>query len=163
MKNKKKLKTSNKYKSYYVIENLCPYNKKIFNTLYKCKKQDELHSVWSYNGQVYAKIGKDDEPTHIRHLDEVDDLFYDDSAIHDSKYDDDGGNFSASELVGEEADETGSIGTNDSSIKGQGRDFSTPIAPITKKSSNKRLSDIAEEELSIVEMRTPIAPITIRV
>ena len=73
LKNKNKLNSS-KYKSYYIIENLCPFNKKIFNRLYKLKKEGEIHSVWSYNGSVYAKVEENEEPTQIRHLLDIDDL-----------------------------------------------------------------------------------------
>ena len=79
LKNKNKLNSS-KYKSYYIIENLCPFNKKIFNRLYKLKKEGEIHSVWSYNGSVYAKVEENEEPTQIRHLLDIDDL------VKDSRY-----------------------------------------------------------------------------
>ena len=159
LKNKKKLNTSNKYKNYYIIENLCPYNKKIFNTLYKHKKQEEIHSVWSFNGQVYAKVGKDDEPTLVSHLDEIDDLFYEESALNESEYGDDGGAESNNEPLDESVDANKSTHSANGN-NGQGRNFSTPF---TKTSSRRRLSNIAEEELSVAEMRTPIAPLVIKI
>ena len=50
IKNGKKLKFSNnqKYKRYYISENLCTENRQIFNKLYKLKKLGEIYSVWSY-------------------------------------------------------------------------------------------------------------------
>ena len=89
LKNKSKLNSS-KYKSYYIIENLCPFNKKIFNRLYRLKKEGEIHSVWSYNGSVYAKVEGNDEPTQIRHLLDIDDL------VQGSRYEVNNGDYSES-------------------------------------------------------------------
>ena len=151
LKNKKSLKNG-QYKKYYVIENLCPYNKKIFNTLYKCKKQDEIHSVWTYNGQVFAKIDEHDQPTRISHMDDIDDLFA------DSEYEDE-----VEDEIGDKSRVTASGGGQESGGFG-GRDGgfgggfgSTPM--MSAKKMSRRLSDIVEES----GIRTPIAPLVIKV
>ena len=153
LKNKKKLNNS-KHKKYYIIENLCPYNKKIFNRLYKLKKENELHSVWSYNGLVYAKIDEHDEPTNIRHLLDIDELF------EGSQYEEDGGE-------GEEggAEPNNTTSELDSSKKSQPEESSASnntgsyvITPTIKTRSQRRLSDIAEES----NIRSPIVPLQLR-
>ena len=89
LKNKKKLNTNKQYKQYFITENLCPYNKKIFNTCYRHKKNKDLHSVWSFNGNVFVKVRESDERIHVEHLDDIDDLFLD-GDDDDSVYDNDG-------------------------------------------------------------------------
>ena len=66
LKNRKKIKKlSNKYNNLYIIDNLSPYNKKIFNKLYKMKQDDSIFKVWSYNGGVYAVFKEGGYPAHI--------------------------------------------------------------------------------------------------
>ena len=43
-----RLKSSLQYKTVFVTENLCPFNKRIFNALYKLKKSDIILSVWVF-------------------------------------------------------------------------------------------------------------------
>ena len=158
LKNKKKL-NSGKFKNYYIIENLCPYNKKIFNTLYKSKMNDEIHSVWSFNGQVYAKVGENDDPTHIKHMDEIDDLFED--SLYEVADENDVEHDSPSTEDNNQSKNDGGFG------KGGGNegDFgklgfgSTPRSSL-KSHSKRRLSDIAEESPIL---RTPIAPLIIKI
>ena len=83
LKKKKKLKDG-KFKRYYVIENLCPYNKRIFNKLYARKKNNEIHSLWSYNGNVFVKVHEGDDRVQVQHLDDIPDLFTDDESDADS-------------------------------------------------------------------------------
>ena len=77
LKSKKKL-NSGKYKHYFVSENLCPYNKKIFNACYRYKKNKELHSVWSYNGNLFVKVRDGDNRVQVEHLEDIQDLFSED-------------------------------------------------------------------------------------
>ena len=53
--NSKKLagSSNHEYKKLFIIENLCYSNKKIFNYLYRLKKENKIRSVWSYNGSVF--------------------------------------------------------------------------------------------------------------
>ena len=73
--NAKKLATSNiqEYRKLYVIENLCPTYKKIFNYLYKLKKEKKRSNVWSYNGSVFfKKINLDEEyGQKVEHFDDI--------------------------------------------------------------------------------------------
>ena len=72
-----KKSTNTEYKSLYVIENLCPTNKKIFNFLYKVKKLAKIKSVWTYNGSVFYKFldSDDDFAERADHLDDVSYLY----------------------------------------------------------------------------------------
>ena len=83
LKKKKKL-NDGKFKRYYVTENLCPYNKLIFNKLYARKKNNEIHSLWSFNGNVFVKVREGDERFHVKHLDDIPSLFADDGSDADS-------------------------------------------------------------------------------
>ena len=76
LKNRRLLNKSN-FKSYFISENLCPYNRKLFNRLYKLKKQDEIYNVWSYNGNIYMKITADDESHQIQHHSDIEYFLYD--------------------------------------------------------------------------------------
>ena len=73
----KKLRNSTnaEFKRIYVIENLCPMNKRIFGALYKLKKNNKIKSVWSYNGSVFYTELQDEEPYKVLHLDEIQYLF----------------------------------------------------------------------------------------
>ena len=74
----KKLKLVNEYKNkkIFTIENLCPINKRIFNALYKLKKNDIIHSVWSRNGRIfYQENEADDTYIEAENLDDIAFLF----------------------------------------------------------------------------------------
>ena len=76
----KKLKLLNEYKDerIFTIENLCPTNKNIFNALYKLKKQELIHSVWSRNGRIFYQENDDyNDFIEANSLDDVDYLFED--------------------------------------------------------------------------------------
>ena len=76
----KKLKSINEYKNkrIYTIENLCPTNKRIFNALYKLKKNGIVHSVWTRNGRVYYQENDvDDNFIEAESLDDIEFLFND--------------------------------------------------------------------------------------
>ena len=76
LRDSNKLKKSNnaEFKKLYIIENLCPTNKKIFNFLYKLKKLAKIKSVWSYNGTVFYKVN-DSEDEFAERADHMDDLY----------------------------------------------------------------------------------------
>ena len=86
----KKIKRTNtpEYKRFFIIENLCPTNKKIFNFLYKLKKMDKINNVWSYNGSVFYQMNEDDEfSERADHIDDLDYL-YDELSLCDSAFSD---------------------------------------------------------------------------
>ena len=151
LKNKKKL-INTPHKKYYIIENLCPYNKKIFNRLYKLKKDNELHSVWSYNGMVYAKIDENDEGTQIRHLLDIDELF------EGSHYEEDGGEVDDSGESNNTTSEPETTKKTQPAETDASNFGSFVVTPIIKTRSQKRLSDIAEES----GIRSPIVPLQLR-
>ena len=65
-----------KHKRIFSIENLCPVNKKIFNALYKLKKEKVIHSVWSRNGRIYYhECEAYNDFTEATSLDDVEYLF----------------------------------------------------------------------------------------
>ena len=54
-KNRSMLKRLNgEFKNIYIIENLCPAHRTLFNRLYRMLKNDEIYDVWTHNGHVYA-------------------------------------------------------------------------------------------------------------
>ena len=65
------------YKKIFITENLCPINKKIFNRLYKMKKEKSLFNVWSFQGHVYFKFSdsREERPIHIKHPEDIDYYF----------------------------------------------------------------------------------------
>ena len=52
--------------------NLCYSNKKIFNYLYRLKKENKI-SVWSYNGSVFYKMSDSEDEIAVRayHIDDT--------------------------------------------------------------------------------------------
>ena len=147
LKNKKKLKSTN-YK-YYITENLCPYNKQIFNRLYKHKKNNELHSLWSYNGNVFCKVNEEDERVHVQHLDDIDDLFNADES------DDDG-----EEVIVDESVSTEVAADHPDNAKMDHRRRSRRQSGIFPK---RRLSLVEEDDENSSLLRTPIPPLLIQV
>ena len=77
LKNCKNLKKSitPEYKNIYITENLCPTNKKLFNYLYKLKKEKTISSVWTFNGSVFFKMSDVSEERGQR-IDHIDDVEY---------------------------------------------------------------------------------------
>ena len=79
------------YRKLYVIENLCPANKNIFNFLYKLKKLEKIKNVWSYNGSVSYQLidSVDDSSERADHMDDLEymydefDLYYDSESSED--------------------------------------------------------------------------------
>ena len=75
LRNAKKLASSNipDYKKLYFIENLCPSSKRIFNYLYKLKKESKISNVWTFNGCVFLKkLNTDDEYCQkVEHFDDI--------------------------------------------------------------------------------------------
>ena len=72
LKNNKYLAKSNTYKNIYITENLCPTNKKIFNYLYKLKKEGNINNVWTFNGAVFFR--KSDVEERGQKVDPIDDV-----------------------------------------------------------------------------------------
>ena len=65
-----------KNKRIYSIGNLCPTNKKIFNALYKLKKEKVIHSVWSRNGRIFYQENEIyNDYTEAISLDDIEYLF----------------------------------------------------------------------------------------
>ena len=91
LRDSKLLKKSNigEYKKLYIIENLCPMNKNIFNYLYKLKKLEKIKNVWTYNGSVFYKMN--DEEAVAERVDHMDDLdfMYNELSLYESESSDD--------------------------------------------------------------------------
>lgn len=67
------------FQKLYITENLCPTYKKIFNRLYKLKKESKIENVWTYEGKVYCEVLKSGDDNnnnnhtfHIKHIDDID-------------------------------------------------------------------------------------------
>ena len=75
LRNAKRLASSDipDYKKLYFIENLCPSSKRIFNYLYKLKKESKISNVWTFNGSVFfKKLNTDDEYCQkVEHFNEI--------------------------------------------------------------------------------------------
>ena len=87
------LKSLASYRSIFVSENLCPYNKKIFNALYKLKKNNAIKSVWSYNGNVYYQVDESEDYYQAESIEDIEDLFEEENqsgnealSIHEENY-----------------------------------------------------------------------------
>ena len=86
LKNKKKLPKArslgNDFNRIYIIENLCPDNKQIFDKCYKLKSSNIIKRLWSFNGVVNIKFSEsnDEWPTKIYHYSDID--YY----IHENSY-----------------------------------------------------------------------------
>ena len=77
-KNRRLLATvkDQRYKKLFIIENLCPLNKRIFNRLYKLQKQGSIYKVWTYDRKVYMKIEERGERIEVSHPNNIDNLIY---------------------------------------------------------------------------------------
>ena len=60
-KNRTLLKKINEYKKIFIIENLCPKNRRIFNRLYRLYKNGVIYDVWTHLGHVFATFTEDEE------------------------------------------------------------------------------------------------------
>ena len=77
------------YNNIYTVENLCPYNRRLFNALYKLKKNNAIHSVWSHNGQIYYQLDEaDDNSIKVESLDDIQYLFEDTKISADEEFED---------------------------------------------------------------------------
>ena len=102
---------------------------------------------------VYAKIDENDEPTQIRHLLDIDELF------EESHYEEDGGNDDGSGDTNNTTSElvtTKKTQPDESVASNFGSFVATPM--IKTRSQTRRLSDIAEES----GIQSPIVPLQIR-
>ena len=156
LKNKKKLKDG-EYKRYFIIENLCPFNKRIFNALYKRKMNKEMHSLWTFNGQVFMKWEETSDRIHVSHFDDIQDIFEEDES-GGSPYGDDGGQSSLNSTTntsGDLGDFSGNIMDSSSFHASTQQNSSRRVT------SRRRLSLIEEETDSI--LRTPIPPLVIKI
>ena len=164
LKNKRKL-NSGKFKRYFIIENLCPYNKRIFNRLYRLKKNKDIHSLWTYNGNIFVKVRENDERQQVFHLNDIDNLWgeseagSDDSRLHHvasvSADDSDGDNSSPAVTPVTNSEAPGDSQNSSTSLSSR-----KPPVPPKPSLSSTHLS-VVEEENSFVS--TPIEPITINV
>ena len=85
LKNRRMLKNG-EYKGCYISENLCPYNRKLFNRLYKLKKTGHIHHVWTYNGSVYMCIEENGDTKHVQHSSDIDYYLYEDDYTFSSEH-----------------------------------------------------------------------------
>ena len=56
---------------FYIIENLSPEFKSIFESCKYLKRKNVIHSCWTYNGMVKVKINVNDRPINIFHHDDI--------------------------------------------------------------------------------------------
>ena len=62
------------YKNICITENLCPTYRKIFNRLYKLKKENVIRNVWRNDGHVFCKLSdeSDERSLLLKHFDDID-------------------------------------------------------------------------------------------
>ena len=152
LKNKKKL-NSGRYKRYFIIENLCPYNKQIFNKLYRLKKNKDIHSLWTFNGNVFVKVTENDERTQVFHLDDIDGLFADQDPDSDDSHDS-RVNHVASVSSSSESEEPESEATSATRVR---RKKANPSHP-AEQSNSERLSPVREATPS--QLSSAVASVT---
>ena len=85
LKNKKNLHLC-KYLGYnnlYIMENLCPAYRSIFDSLTKLKNEDRVKKVWSYNGIINYKVTDDvnEKAVKVLHECELENLYIDSSGM----------------------------------------------------------------------------------
>ena len=68
---------------YYIHENMCPTNRKIYNKCYKYKKNGDICDVWFSQGVVCIQIGEDDTPVRIFHVSDIKYFLYEEQNIED--------------------------------------------------------------------------------
>ena len=56
----------------YINENLTRRRRELFNKVWKTKKLNHWHSVWTVDGKVFFKISVDDAPERIYSLEDLD-------------------------------------------------------------------------------------------
>ena len=74
LRNRKQLKwTYPSYPNLFVVENLCPRYKSIFDKCLELKREGKIKYVWSYNGVVHYKTPDEDNGygTKVFHMSEL--------------------------------------------------------------------------------------------
>ena len=148
LKNKKQLKNTT-HKNYFVTENLCPYNKQIFNKLYKCKKSKTLYSLWTYNGNVFCKVNENDDRIQVHHLDDIEELFRADDTDEEDSEEEAVNNSVANEESSDHPDHA----KKDHRRKSRRQSGLHPM---------RRLSMVEEADENSSLLRTPIPPLVIQ-
>ena len=61
------------YKKLFITENLCSTNRKIFNYLYKLKKEKRVINAWTKNGEVFCKFTarEDDHAKKVEYFEDI--------------------------------------------------------------------------------------------
>ena len=78
LQNRRDLKWDTEFpKKLFIVENLCPRYRSIFDACSELKKDGHIKHVWSFNGTVHFKTtdNKFDRGKRIFHISELDDHF----------------------------------------------------------------------------------------
>ena len=59
------------YNNYFINENMCPENRRIFNYCYKLKKNGDIQDVWFSEGIVTMIISDVDDPVGLLHISDI--------------------------------------------------------------------------------------------
>ena len=64
-------------KGLYIVENLCPRYKNIFDHCNELKNNNKLRHLWTYNGNIFIKLSdsRNEKPKKILHLNDLDYYF----------------------------------------------------------------------------------------
>ena len=71
-----------RYNKYYINENMCPENRKIFNKCYRLKKNGDIKDVWFCEGIVNMIISDDEEPVSLLHITDIDYFLYEEISFN---------------------------------------------------------------------------------
>ena len=77
LQNRRNLKWDKEFKNIFIVENLCPKYKSIFDACSDLKKTGKIKHVWSYNGTVHYKTtdSRNDRGKKIFHISELEEQF----------------------------------------------------------------------------------------
>ena len=64
------------YYKYFINENMCPENRRIFNYCYRLKKNGDIQDVWFSEGIVTMIISDVEDPVSLLHISDVDYFLY---------------------------------------------------------------------------------------
>ena len=66
------------FKNLFIVENLCPIYKSLFEKCKKLKKEKRIKHLWTYNGVINIKYTDEnnEKPKRIYHQEDFDYYFY---------------------------------------------------------------------------------------
>ena len=66
------------YKNIFIIENLCPSYKRLFNKLRTMRNNEEIYNVWPFNGMVNFKFSEYGFSKNVYYLTDIEYYIHED-------------------------------------------------------------------------------------